>query len=106
MRNEFHATASHLTERETSKSNTLGGLFDRTDSIDTDGCLDDHDDSLTLENSQINNSVQFDLYKRLTTVFVCRENFLNVVHQALSQYKYVGPKQRNDLTLACRYAHL
>ncbi|KAJ0966603.1 hypothetical protein J5N97_023520 [Dioscorea zingiberensis] len=44
----------------------------------------------------------FELYKRLTTVMVTREKFLDIVCHALSQYKYVGPNQRRDLLLACR----
>ncbi|KAK6926743.1 hypothetical protein RJ641_008462 [Dillenia turbinata] len=44
----------------------------------------------------------FELYKRRTTVFVKRETFLDVVCDALSDYKYVGRNQRADLILACR----
>lgn len=47
--------------------------------------------------------VPFELYKRRTTVVVRRETFLNVVCDALAEYKYVGPNQRADLVLACRY---
>lgn len=47
-------------------------------------------------------SMPFELYKRLTTLVVARETFLNVVCDALSAYKYVGPNQRADLVLACR----
>lgn len=47
-------------------------------------------------------TIPFELYKRLTTVVVTRENFLNVACDALSVYKYVGPNQRADLLLACR----
>ncbi|KAK9124207.1 hypothetical protein Sjap_013809 [Stephania japonica] len=48
------------------------------------------------------NSKPFELYKRRTTVIVRRETFLDVVCDALSQYKYVSPNQRADLVLACR----
>lgn len=47
-------------------------------------------------------SVPFELYKRRTTVVVRRETFLDIVCDALSEYKYVGPNQRADLILACR----
>lgn len=47
-------------------------------------------------------SVPFELYKRRTTIVVRRETFLNVVCDALTEYKYVGPNQRADLVLACR----
>lgn len=48
-------------------------------------------------------SVPFELYKRRTTVVVRRKTFLDVVCDALAEYKYVGPNQRQDLVLACRY---
>lgn len=45
----------------------------------------------------------FESYKRRTTAVVNRETFLNVVCDALAEYKYVGPNQRADLVMACRY---
>lgn len=45
----------------------------------------------------------FELYKRRTTAVVRRETFLDIVCEALAEYKYVGPNQRADLVLACRY---
>ncbi|KAF7823368.1 P-loop NTPase domain-containing protein LPA1-like protein 1-like [Senna tora] len=48
------------------------------------------------------NSVPFELYKRRTTAFVRREKFLDIICDALTEYKYVGPNQRADLVLACR----
>ncbi|XP_068503690.1 P-loop NTPase domain-containing protein LPA1 homolog 1-like isoform X1 [Phaseolus vulgaris] len=47
-------------------------------------------------------SVPFELYKRRTSAFIRRENFLDIVCDALAEYKYVGPNQRADLVLACR----
>ncbi|XP_009367031.2 P-loop NTPase domain-containing protein LPA1 homolog 2-like isoform X2 [Pyrus x bretschneideri] len=47
-------------------------------------------------------SVPFELYKARTTVVVRRKTFLDVVCDALAEYKYVGPNQRADLALACR----
>ncbi|RDX61800.1 P-loop NTPase domain-containing protein LPA1-like 1, partial [Mucuna pruriens] len=47
-------------------------------------------------------SVPFELYKKRTSALVRRENFLDIVCNALSEYKYVGPNQRADLVLACR----
>ncbi|XP_024399208.1 P-loop NTPase domain-containing protein LPA1 homolog 1 [Physcomitrium patens] len=40
--------------------------------------------------------------KKRSTVTVSREKFLNVVCEGLSQYQYLGPKQRTDLMVACR----
>lgn len=48
-------------------------------------------------------SVPFELYKRRTSAFVRRETFLDIACDALAEYKYVGPNQRADLVLACRY---
>lgn len=47
-------------------------------------------------------SVPFELYKRRTSAFVRRETFLDIVCDALAEYKYVGPNQRTDFMLACR----
>ena len=48
----------------------------------------------------------FELYKRLTTVVVGRETFFDFVCCVLTEYKYIGPNQRADLALACRYRNL
>lgn len=49
------------------------------------------------------------LYRKLSTyqnkqatITIHREQFLDVVCDALTAYRYVGPTQRADLTLACR----
>lgn len=47
-------------------------------------------------------AIPFELYKRQTTVVVSRDDFINVVCDALTLYKYVGPNQRADLILACK----
>ncbi|KAB1996998.1 hypothetical protein ES319_D13G270700v1 [Gossypium barbadense] len=47
-------------------------------------------------------SIPFELYKRRTSIVVKRKCFLDVVCQALDEYKYVGPSERADLILACR----
>lgn len=69
-----------------------------------DSCLDRADvDSLALEEDK-NKTEPFELYKRRTTVVVRRNFFLDVVCEALSEYKYVGTNQRADLVIACRYS--
>lgn len=69
-----------------------------------DACLDRADaDSLPLEEDK-NKTEPFELYKRRTTVVVRRNFFLDVVCEALSEYKYVGTNQRADLVIACRYS--
>ncbi|KAK8950785.1 hypothetical protein KSP39_PZI004840 [Platanthera zijinensis] len=55
-----------------------------------------------IEESMERSSKQFEMYKRQATVVVARRIFLNVVRDALSLYKYVGPNQMADLLLACR----
>ncbi|CAL5056493.1 unnamed protein product [Urochloa decumbens] len=47
-------------------------------------------------------SIPFELYKNQTTVVISREQFVSVVCDALSSYKYVGPNQKADFLLACR----
>ncbi|URE16584.1 2-phosphoglycerate kinase-related [Musa troglodytarum] len=59
-------------------------------------------DRLTPENVDTSSGMPFELYKRLTTVVVSRERFLDIVCDALTLYKYVSPHQRTDLLLACR----
>ncbi|KAI5005617.1 hypothetical protein ZWY2020_032860 [Hordeum vulgare] len=47
-------------------------------------------------------NIPFKLYKTQTTAVASREEFLDVVCDALTLYKYVGRNQRADLLLACR----
>lgn len=58
--------------------------------------------NLLIEKDGVTKNLSSELYKRRTTVFIEREKFLDVVCDALSDYKYVGPNQREDLILACR----
>ncbi|KFK27601.1 hypothetical protein AALP_AA8G404800 [Arabis alpina] len=55
-----------------------------------------------VNNDDVDKSKPFEMYKRRTTVVVSREIFLNVVCDALAEYKYVGHDQRADLILACK----
>lgn len=48
----------------------------------------------------------FELYERLTTVVVGRDTFFDLACHVLTEYKYLGPNQRADLALACRYRYL
>ncbi|XP_059659444.1 P-loop NTPase domain-containing protein LPA1 homolog 2-like [Cornus florida] len=67
-------------------------------------CLDKEDgsDHLVQDKDGGSKNRPFELYKRLTTVVVRRNTFLDIVYNALADYKYVGPNQRADLVLACR----
>lgn len=69
-----------------------------------DTCLDKADlvDHLVSEEEK-NKSKPFELYKIRTTAVIRRKNFLDVASEALAEYKYVGPDQRADLAMACRY---
>lgn len=60
------------------------------------------DNLIVEEDKRKNESKPFELYKRRTTMVVRRKIFLDVVCEALTEYKYVGPNQRDDLVLACR----
>ncbi|KAK1357430.1 P-loop NTPase domain-containing protein LPA1-like [Heracleum sosnowskyi] len=57
---------------------------------------------LVLEVDNKSKSQPFESYKKRTTIVVKRKTFLDVVCEALAEYKYVGPNQRADLVLACR----
>ncbi|KAA8550348.1 hypothetical protein F0562_002032 [Nyssa sinensis] len=70
----------------------------------TGGCMytADGGNHLVQEKNDRNKSKPFELYKRRTTIVVRRTTFLDVVCDALAEYKYVGLNQRADLVLACR----
>uniref|UniRef100_A0A7N0VBY7 Uncharacterized protein n=1 Tax=Kalanchoe fedtschenkoi TaxID=63787 RepID=A0A7N0VBY7_KALFE len=103
---------------DTMRRECLGDAFllTETDSLDLDsltrkteedcncssGYLGENNKPVDLEKDVRNKRVPFELYKRRTTVVVKRETFLDVVCEALAEYKYLGPKQRSDLILACR----
>lgn len=57
---------------------------------------------LVLEADNKSKSQPFESYKKRTTIVVKRKTFLDVVCEALAEYKYLGPNQRADLVLACR----
>ncbi|GFP82498.1 uncharacterized protein ddb_g0273453/ddb_g0273565 [Phtheirospermum japonicum] len=65
-------------------------------------CLDKEDVDHSSEAEDRSENKPFELYKRRTTMVVGRKLFLDVVCEALSEYKYVGPNQSADLVLACR----
>ena len=67
-------------------------------------CLDKGDDPKMIpeQDKSKSNNKPFELYKRRTTIVVRRKVFLDVVCEALTEYKYMGPNQRADLVLACR----
>ncbi|CAI9105012.1 OLC1v1003839C1 [Oldenlandia corymbosa var. corymbosa] len=56
----------------------------------------------SVQRDDTESTLPFELYKRRTTVVVKREIFLDIVCDALAEYKYVGLNQRADLVLACR----
>lgn len=68
-------------------------------------CLMKTDDDKLSVVQDATSTKPFELYKRRTTVTVTRSHFLDVVCEALSEYKYVGPNQRADLVLGCRYSY-
>ncbi|KAK1295378.1 hypothetical protein QJS10_CPA16g01137 [Acorus calamus] len=48
------------------------------------------------------NNKLFGLYKKLVSMKVTRERFLDAICSSLEEYHYVGPSQRSDVMLACR----
>ncbi|KAL9371893.1 hypothetical protein Peur_037033 [Populus x canadensis] len=103
MRNEFSNEVSLSKEVEIRVVDTSKENSEREDGLSSGGSLGKIEVSNRLVSEEgRNKSIPFELYKRRTTVVARRESFLNVVCDALTEYKYVGPNQREDLVLACR----
>ncbi|XP_039017438.1 P-loop NTPase domain-containing protein LPA1 homolog 2-like [Hibiscus syriacus] len=85
-------------------SDGLKGNTEKKDVCPTfdDACRVEEGSCLASNNDGRNILIPFELYKRRTSVIVERRTFLDVVCDALAEYKYVGPNQRADLVLACR----
>lgn len=66
-------------------------------------CLDKQDGAHLFQEKDKKERRPFELYKLRTTLVVRRKVFVDVVCRALSEYKYMGPNQRADLVLSCRY---
>ncbi|GAA0146558.1 hypothetical protein LIER_06481 [Lithospermum erythrorhizon] len=67
-----------------------------------ENCLDKAEGASVVSEDDKSENKPFELYKKRTTVVVRRKTFLDVISNALTEYKYVGPNQRADLILACR----
>ncbi|KAJ6691523.1 hypothetical protein OIU79_013530 [Salix purpurea] len=103
MRTEFSNEVSLSEEVEIRVVDASKENLEREDGLSRGGSLGKIEASNHLVSEEDRNkSIPFELYKRRTTVVVRRESFLNVVCDALTEYKYVGPNQREDLVLACR----
>nr|GEV30137.1 P-loop NTPase domain-containing protein LPA1 homolog 2-like [Tanacetum cinerariifolium] len=59
-------------------------------------------DHVVSEKDGTQKSKPYESYKKRTTIVIKRRRFIDVVCDALSEYKYVGPNQRADFVLACR----
>ena len=44
----------------------------------------------------------YDAHKRRSTLVLDRNEFMNAVCDAMSEYRYFGPTRRNDFALACK----
>lgn len=104
IRSENPSDALSLEVMSTSRWDASVGL-EKVDGCPTSGCLGKTEagNPLVAVKDDRSKSVPFELYKRRTTIVVRRKFFLDVVCDALAEYKYVGPNQRQDLVLACRY---
>ncbi|KAK5846919.1 P-loop NTPase domain-containing protein LPA1 homolog 1-like isoform X1 [Gossypium arboreum] len=94
----------HYEGNETLNSDSFKGNSEREDVRPTNGNLGGAEagSCFVSDKDDGNKTIPFELYKRRTTVVVRRETFLDVVCEALAEYKYVGPNQRADLILASR----
>lgn len=103
IKSEIPSDALLPEETSMSRLDALVGS-EKVDGCPTTGCLykTEVGNHLDAGKDDRSKSVPFQLYKRRTTIVVRRESFLDVVCDALAEYKYVGPNQRADLILACR----
>ncbi|KAL1109179.1 hypothetical protein V6Z11_D03G160800 [Gossypium hirsutum] len=94
----------HYEGNEILNSDSFKGNSEREDVRPTNGNFGGAEagSCLVSDKDDGNKTIPFELYKRRTTVVVRRETFLDVVCEALAEYKYVGPNQRADLILASR----
>lgn len=83
-----------LSPSSQAKESEFGKTVEKLNKISSLATADDDADK--------SKSKPFEMYKRRTTVVVPREIFVNVVCDALAEYKYVGHDQRADLILACK----
>lgn len=104
MRDESSSNGIYLAKNKHPFSN----LSQKSSESENDGLIDGYlmegqgDKESNNEKDNENDNKPFQLYKRRTTVIVKRDKFLDVVCDALAEYKYVGPNKRADLVLACR----
>ncbi|KAK1426283.1 hypothetical protein QVD17_14954 [Tagetes erecta] len=69
------------------------------------GCdIDKRSDTMNVSNHVVSeeDGKHFESYMKRTAVVIKRKSFIDVVCDALAEYKYVGPNQRSDFVLACR----
>ncbi|KAE9445864.1 hypothetical protein C3L33_22218, partial [Rhododendron williamsianum] len=105
MKSKCSAEAWVSTEVEISELDCAKGQSQKENNCFSNGFSDKADGvhHLGLEKDAKSKSKPFESYKRRTTMVVRRKTFLDVVCDALAEYKYVGPNQRADLVLACRF---
>ncbi|XP_059626829.1 P-loop NTPase domain-containing protein LPA1 homolog 2-like isoform X2 [Cornus florida] len=104
MRSECSVDAPALEGMEISGLNGSKEHSLKKNNCHTGDCLGKVDGSYHMVQDKDGRTVSkpFELYKRRTTVVVRRKTFLNVVCDALAEYKYVGRNQGADLVLSCR----
>ncbi|KAI3676957.1 hypothetical protein L1987_86573 [Smallanthus sonchifolius] len=66
--------------------------------------IDNRSDDMNVSNHMVSekDGKPFESYMKRTAIVIKRRRFVDVVCDALSEYKYVGPNQRADFVLACR----
>lgn len=100
IRTESPTSAQHQEGAEVVGSDCLKGNLEKDDGCNPGSSFCKEEVS---ESGDRSKRIPFELYKRRTTVVISRETFIDVVCDALTEYKYVGHNQRADLVLACRY---
>lgn len=105
MKTEFSVDAWVSTGVEILELDASKGQSQKENGLCNSGCAEKIDEGKLVvpEKDGKSKSKPFVTYHRRTTVVVRRKTFLDVVCDALAEYKHVGPNQRTDLLLACRY---
>ncbi|KAI8524104.1 hypothetical protein RHMOL_Rhmol13G0123600 [Rhododendron molle] len=104
MKTEFSVDAWVSTGVEILELDASKGQSQKENGLCNSGCAEKIDEGkhVVPEKDRKSKSKPFVSYHRRTTVVVRRKTFLDVVCDALAEYKHVGPNQRADLLLACR----
>jgi hypothetical protein len=79
----------------------LCDLSERLSDSEIDRTLDYSAEESEVKLNEIKKNL-YDAQKRRSTLVLTRNEFMDAVCDAMSEYRYFGPNQRNDFALACK----